>query len=571
MWNDGFRRTVQPVVELILGPILRHVDRSSATIWCETDRPCVVEVLSQPTKTFTVDGHHYALVIVEGLQAGSCTEYDVRLDGVVAWPPPDSTFPSSVIRTVGDGSVRMLFGSCRTAAPHEPPYTLEFALDPKGRGYDALRAHALRMMHQPVDQWPHIAVMLGDQIYADDSSPVTRERIAQKRKSQTMEDGLSPDVVHGFEEYCWLYHESWSPDVERWFFSVVPTAMIFDDHDMIDDWNISDSWVREIRQQSWWDDHVVGGLATYWIYQHLGNLSPAEIRSQGMLAALLEMDDGHQYLQSWALQSEEFTPVPGGYRFSFTRRLGDVMLVVIDARNGRVLQPGHRSMVDDDEWAWIVDQCTTGRNADARHVVIGTSLPVFVPGGIDGLQRWNERVCDGAWGRPGTWLGEKVRRGLDLEDWPAFERSFQSFVELLAQLGGSHQPSPPSTIAILSGDIHFSFHARIHFPPSMAMVSNVHQLVNSPIRNALRPFERVAMRVAMSRTGKVIGRSLRRLSGGSSSPLRWTLDHGPVFSNCLGLLTFQDEAASMRLERATVDDDGAPQLEIAFDVDLLAD
>jgi hypothetical protein len=558
------------VVELILGPMLRHVDRSSATLWFETDGPCVIEVLGHRTKTFCVDDHHYALVMVEDLMAGSCTEYDVRIDGAVVWPPAASTFPPSVIRTVGDGPVRLLFGSCRTAAPHEPPYTLELALDTKGRGYDALRAHAMRMMQQPVEQWPHVAVMLGDQIYADDSSPVTRERIAQKRKSQTMEAGLSPEVVHGFEEYCWLYHESWSPDIERWFFSVVPTAMIFDDHDMIDDWNISDSWVRAIRQQSWWEDHVVGGLATYWIYQHLGNLGPAEIRSQGMLAALMEMDDGLPYLRSWALQSDEFTPVPGGYRFSFARHLGEVMLVVIDARNGRVLQPGHRAMVDHDEWTWIVQQCQTALTAGARHMVIGTSLPVFVPGGIDGLQRWNERVCDGSWGRPGAWLGEKVRRGLDLEDWPAFARSFQAFVELVADLGGSHRASPPSTISILSGDIHFSYHSRIHFPPTMAVASNVHQLVNSPIRNALRPFERAAMKVAMSRTGKIIGGSLRRLSGGRRTPLRWTLDHGPVYDNCLGLLTFDDENASMRLERATVDNDGAPQLEVAFDVDLLA-
>jgi hypothetical protein len=567
------------VVELILGPMLRHVDRSSATIWCETDGPCVVEVLGHHTTTFTVEGHHYALVIVEGLQEGSCTEYDVRIDGVVAWPPQGNTFPPSVIRTVGDGPVRLLFGSCRTAAPHEPPYTLELALDPKGRGYDALRAHAMRMMQQPNDQWPHIAVMLGDQIYADDSSPVTRERIAQKRKSQSLdgtsiENGLSPEVVHGFEEYCWLYHESWSPDVERWFFSVVPTTMIFDDHDMIDDWNISDSWVREIRQQSWWDDHVVGGLATYWIYQHLGNLSPAEIRAQGILAALLAADDGQQYLRAWALQSEEFTPVPGGYRFSFARRLGEVMLVVIDARNGRVLKPRQRSMVDGDEWSWIVEQCQTGRDTGARHMVIGTSLPVFVPGGIDGLQRWNERVCDGAWGRVGARLGEKIRRGLDLEDWPAFARSFGAFVDLLAELGTAQQASPestPSTISILSGDIHFSFHSRIHFPSSMAVASNVHQLVNSPIRNALRPFERAVMRVGTSRVGTIIGRTLRRSTGGRRSPLRWSIDHGPVFDNCVGLLTFDGESALLRLEHASVDADGAPHLEVAFDVDLVED
>ena len=164
-------------------------------------------------------------------------------------------------------------------------------LDPTGRGVDALRAHALRMLERPTEQWPHLAVMLGDQVYADDSSPETHERIKARRENEPVE-GLPPELVGGFEEYCWLYHESWAPEVERWFFSVVPTAMIFDDHDMIDDWNISDSWVREIREQPWWSDHVLGGLVSYWIYQHLGNLSPDEIRAEGMLAALGELDDG---------------------------------------------------------------------------------------------------------------------------------------------------------------------------------------------------------------------------------------------------------------------------------------
>ncbi len=189
--------------------------------------------------------------------------------------------------------------------------------------------------------------------------------------------------------------------------------------------------------------------------------------------------------------------MPGGYRFSFARRLGDVALVVIDARNGRVLEPGNRSIVDDDEWAWIVNHCET----DARHLLIGSSLPAFVPGGIHDLQRWNERVCDGAWGRPGIRLGERVRRALDLEDWPAFGRSFDALVALLAELGSADRLSPPATISVLSGDIHFSYHSVLHFPAATPVVSCVHQVVNSPIRNALRPFERNAMRVATSRVG----------------------------------------------------------------------
>ena len=92
------------------------------------------------------------------------------------------------------------------------------------------------------------------------------------------------DVVADFEEYTWLYREAWTPEIERWLFSVVPTAMMFDDHDMIDDWNISAIWVEEIRSQPWWQEHIIGGLVSYWVYQHLGNLSPDEIEQEGMLA-----------------------------------------------------------------------------------------------------------------------------------------------------------------------------------------------------------------------------------------------------------------------------------------------
>lgn len=551
------------MAELLLGPMLRHVDATSATIWVETDGPAAVTVHGVTARTFHVAGHHYALVIVEGLAPGSCIEYDVQLDGVVRWPIEGSTLPPSVIRTTGHGPVRVLFGSCRTAAPHEPPYTLELVLDPKGRGVDALRTHALRMMTERPEQWPHLALMLGDQVYADDSSPITHERIAERREG-TLIEGLPPEIVHGFEEYCWLYHESWSPTVERWFFSVVPTAMIFDDHDMIDDWNISDTWVAEIRRQPWWRDHIFGGLVSYWLYQHLGNLSPAEIEAEGILAELQAADDGAELLQSWARESEQFTPVPGGYRFSFSRRLGDVTIVIVDSRNGRVLDPSARSMVDPDEWEWISDIC----RQPTRHLVIGTSLPAFTPGGIGDLQQWNERVCAGAWGRFAIRTGERLRRALDLEDWPAFSRSFDALVRLLAEVGAEGRDDAPSTISVLSGDIHFSYHSELHFPAASPLRSRVHQIVNSPMRNALRPHERTAMRVAMSRAGTALARGLRRAAGGRRTAVRWQLDHGPVFDNCLGELRFDGDAATVRLERSTNDEHDQPQLDVVFEVDL---
>ena len=46
-----------------------------------------------------------------------------------------------------------------------------------------------------------------------------------------------------FEEYTRLYREAWADPVVRWVLSTVPVSMIFDDHDVRDDWNTSAAWV----------------------------------------------------------------------------------------------------------------------------------------------------------------------------------------------------------------------------------------------------------------------------------------------------------------------------------------
>ncbi len=131
-----------------------------------------------------------------------------------------------------------------------------------------------------------LIVCLGDQIYADDPSPKAQRRMKRRRRRRHEE--APDDVAADFEEYRNLYLEAWTPDVERWLLSVVPSTMIFDDHDMIDDWNISLAWVDDIRTEPWWREHIVGGLVSYWIYQHLGNLDPDRIEEEGLLGELLQ-------------------------------------------------------------------------------------------------------------------------------------------------------------------------------------------------------------------------------------------------------------------------------------------
>ena len=85
------------------------------------------------------------------------------------------------------------------------------------------------------------------------------------------------ESLEDFEEYTVGYRDIWTYPVVRWMLSTLPSSMIFDDHEISNEWNTSQAWLDEKRQTDWYEGRVIGGLMAYWIYQHLGNLSPAEL------------------------------------------------------------------------------------------------------------------------------------------------------------------------------------------------------------------------------------------------------------------------------------------------------
>src|SRR3981081_4189444 len=123
------------MAELILGPLLRYAGTRAPTVWGETAAPCEAEVLGRRANTFHVSGHHYGLVVLEGLDPGGSAAYEVALDGVRRRPSPESSMTASRVRTLDpEGALRVAFGSCRVAAPHERPWVLERKEDRQGLG-----------------------------------------------------------------------------------------------------------------------------------------------------------------------------------------------------------------------------------------------------------------------------------------------------------------------------------------------------------------------------------------------------------------------------------------------------
>lgn len=550
------------MAELILGPMLRYVSETEATVWVETDGSCEVEVLGATEETFEVQEHHYALVCIEELEPGETYEYEVKIDGERCWPLPDSEFPPSVIRTLhAERPIEMVFGSCRVALPHEPPYNLSKDDDDEGREYDALYAKALKMCEQPREQWPHLILLLGDQVYVDKGAPQTREYIRETRGT----DGEPGLQVMNFEEYTRLYWESWGDPAIRWLLSTVSTSMVIDDHDMSDDWNISRAWVDEIRRKPWWKERIVGGLTSYWVYQWLGNLSPRELADNDVYQAARSEDDASPILRDFAARADQEVE---SARWSYCRDLGSTRLLVLDSRAGRVLEDDHRSIFDDDEWGWITEHAT----GDFDHLLIGTSVPYLLAPGLHYIEAWSEAAGDGAWGRVGVSLAEKARRALDLDHWGAFRMSFERLTKLLEEVGSGERGRPPASIVVLSGDVHHAYLADVAFRSGTGVESAVYQATCSPFRNPLDERERNVIRFGISGAGRLMGRALARSAGAPDPEIRWRFCEGPYFDNQAATLVLDGREALMRLEKTEADeadhDRDRPRLETVFERDL---
>ncbi len=542
---------------LILGPLLRYVGEREAVIWVETDAACEVEVLGTRERTFCVEGHHYALVCVDGLSPATWHEYELLIDGERAWPQPDSDFPPSRFRTLPkeDGPVRVVFGSCRVAAPHAPPYSLRKDEDSRGREIDALRTLALRLREQPREELPELLVLLGDQVYADEVSPHAKA-VVETRRDPREEPG---DRVVDYEEYTHLYRESWSEPTIRWLLSTVSTAMIFDDHDIHDDWNVSARWVAEMRRKEWWNEHIVAGLMSYWVYQHLGNVSPAGHADDDLLARVRAADDAGELLREFAFRADRETD---GARWSYCRDIGTTRLVMIDSRAGRVLEEGKRRMVDDSEWDWIAEHATGGHD----HLLIGTSVPWLLGPALHYLEAWDEAIAGGAWGRLGSWAGEKLRRANDLEHWAAFNASFERLAELQRSVGAGERGTAPASIVTLSGDVHHAYLFEVAFERDAGVRSHVFQAVCSPYRNPLDGRERRVIRALMTRSAQAVTRALAQLAGVRDPSVRWRhVGDGPWFDNQVATLEIEGRQIAMRLDKAVPVDEHRAQLDCVLE------
>ena len=175
---------------------------------------------------------------------GTSTRCGSTASGSGRWT---TAFPPSAFRTypkedAARGGVRLL--------PRGRPARAAL-LAAQGRG--PARARDRRAAHaRPADAQPAARGVAGRA--ADARRPGLRRRGVARhallhRDARAIPTEPPGERVLDFEEYTELYRESWGDPTIRWLLSTVSTAMIFDDHDVHDDWNISAGLARGDARQ----------------------------------------------------------------------------------------------------------------------------------------------------------------------------------------------------------------------------------------------------------------------------------------------------------------------------------
>ena len=454
--------------QLLLGPLLRYVGERDATVWVETDRPCEVEVLGCTRP----DVHGERPPLRARRRRGSRARDDQPVLGHpgrrAPCGPRRGRRAESTIRTQGGDS------RCGSPSARAAWRAARGALVRSRRTSTRRAARSTRS-----SRWrPHARVRPGRLARPAACSAIrstpTRCRPATSGTSSRAPRSQRRAAQHvaDFEEYCHLYRRPGHP-LMRWLLSTVPTTMIFDDHDVHDDWNTSDVWVARSASSRGGASGSSAPTPPTGSTSTSGTSRPGPARRRELPAGR-RGGDATEILRDFAIRAER---EPSAGRWSFRRDLGRTRLVVVDSRAGRVLEPERRDMLDKAEWSGWTPSCT----GDVDHLLIGTSLPFLLAPGMHHLEAWTRRspVGSGAgWRRASA---ESLRQGLDLEHWAAFDRSFRRLDRAahrrgLRPLAGR----APSSVGLLSGDVHHAYVAEVDAPGPRTWQSVVAHLTCSP-------------------------------------------------------------------------------------------
>ncbi|MBL8620232.1 MAG: hypothetical protein JNK64_02985 [Myxococcales bacterium] len=441
--------------------------------------------------------------------------------------------------------LRVVHGSCR---------------DPDYDGDDALLALDVMIadtVSQPLNR-PHLLALTGDQIYADEHSEQLLAACSEIGEAllgwpevlpqvdvigSELPPGEREGIADIFElderprclrlslaEFCASYLLWWSPvlwpDITRWnqktidfvtdlagvrrALANVPTYMIFDDHEVKNNWNLNHEWCRRMYRQPLGRRAVTNALLSFALFQGWGN-APQE---QGwrsfdvILGVLRSVAIGrvilaeHEKVLSWALSvpdpssldsppindlglwhgespPDEVAPVPGEppllpLSFHFSASGPGYQLLGLDERTWRKFSPAEEDRLAAgellSELALAAQLPSTDEPPPEVTFVMSSSATIQAPmPWIARIGQWCENVYE--WWK--SYQGTGPSRSWDWvvayspevgDIWYLESVPLERF--LAAMVGRAASPTHDGKVIVLAGDLHYSYAARLAYSAS---------------------------------------------------------------------------------------------------------
>lgn len=481
---------INSMTQIRVGPLVRATSTNSATIWVEMTSPCsiifnaissdtpdTIEASSTSIHTSTIGERYYALLQLHGLQPATWYTYWLEVVTYTEAGKVTKRIGESLLccfRTMNKApeqdssspnfeTLRLAYGSCRKF------------VDPEVDAFSAfgrwLRDHA----EQRETTWPHLLLLIGDQIYADQPSNALIEQHPQLSNGATT-----------FEDFAQLYEYAWTQDSDaRQVLACLPTYMMFDDHEITNDWMNTPQWCASMLEQGR-EQILVDGMVAYWIYQGWGNLIQREDERYPLLQIMQEAEHSDEdilerlrthirrevHCESSGHWHYDIPTVPPIFVVNARSERTTVFTKEENAIYGPTRILSKAQMQELASWMQLHDSSVS---------LLVSSVPVILPPLI-GLAEYIMGVR--LWWFGLRWLGRtigKIQQHIAIrtsfDHWPLFSETWRELIRILAKR--KHD------IIVLSGDVHFSYAMEARRVFSKPEQARLVQLVSTPLHNEL--------------------------------------------------------------------------------------
>ena len=207
-----------------------------------------------------------------------------------------------------------------------------------------------------------------------------------------------------------------------------PTLMIFDDHDVTDDWNLTADWEKHVYGNRVTKHIIRDALLSYAIFQGWGNCPD---QAQPLIAHIKQLSSKHDFASD-ELTEEIFEHNHWHYEVNTSPAI-----IVLDTRTHRwrsetsIKNPS--GLMDWERLQHLEDELFKPQ----KSVLVVSPAPVFGVKAIEVMQSGCEMI------------GQELL--VDVENWMAHKGSAKKLMNML------RHDSAPDEVIILSGDVHYSF------------------------------------------------------------------------------------------------------------------